>query len=64
MPLAGTGYWAVVDEGDDAAELITASFRKWLDQGVRAGIGLTLRGLGSVAAAQGEAHRAGRLCGA
>jgi predicted ATPase/DNA-binding XRE family transcriptional regulator len=48
---------------EDAAQLLTDSLRKWLDQGVRAGIGLAMRGLGGVAAARGDAHRAGLLCG-
>ena len=52
------------DELDAATELISGSLHKWLEQGVRPGIGLGLRGLGGLAAAQGDANRAGLLCGA
>jgi hypothetical protein len=48
---------------EDAAQLLTEALRKWLDQGVRAGIGLAMRGLGGVAAARGDAYHAGLLCG-
>jgi len=47
----------------EAGRLLTDALGKWLDQGVRAGIGLALRGLGGVAAAGGDAYHAGLLCG-
>src|SRR5262249_16840171 len=49
-------------ELEDANQLLADSLRKWLDQGVRAGIGLAMRGWGGLAAARVEAHRAGLLC--
>jgi tetratricopeptide (TPR) repeat protein len=49
---------------NDAEKLLHDALRSWLDQGLRAGIGLALRGLGGVAAARGEAERAGVLFGA
>jgi hypothetical protein len=52
------------NEVDDAAQLMSQSLHMWFDQGVRAGIGLAMRGLGGVGAARGDAYRAGVLCGA
>jgi non-specific serine/threonine protein kinase len=49
---------------DDAENLLNDALHNWLDQGLRAGIGLALRGLGGVAAARGEEERAGMLFGA
>jgi len=51
-------------ELDEAGRLFADSLRKWLDQGVRAGIGLAVRGLGGLAAARGDGQRSGLLCGA
>jgi len=42
--------------------LLTDALGKWLDQGVRAGIGLATRGRGGLAAARGDAQTAGLLC--
>jgi tetratricopeptide (TPR) repeat protein len=47
-----------------AADLLDEALHHWLEQGVRAGIGVTLRGLGGVAAATSDTRLAGLLFGA
>jgi tetratricopeptide (TPR) repeat protein len=47
-----------------ASGLLDEALRHWLEQGVRAGIGVTLRGLAGVAAATSDTRLAGLLIGA
>jgi hypothetical protein len=47
-----------------ASDMLEEASRHWLELGVRAGVGVTMRGLAGVAVAQGDSVRAGLLFGA
>ena len=49
---------------DHAEQQLQEALQRWREQGVRAGVGLAVRGLGGIAAARGEPERGGLLCGA